>query len=127
MAVTRVSQREIVEVFYRTPEGDIKEHPALVLSTDRLAQAEDGMFYAVLISTKNYNPEYTLKIEDAWLNRPMGRQSYFVTHIVTFFKLTDVIQSRNTYIKQIYFDRVLEKVIDSMFDIEISLSDEEEE
>lgn len=36
MAVEHVSQREIVEVFYRTPEGDVKEHPALVLSTDRL-------------------------------------------------------------------------------------------
>jgi hypothetical protein len=44
MAVEHVSQREIVEVFYRTPEGDVKEHPALVLSTDRLSDNEDGMF-----------------------------------------------------------------------------------
>lgn len=124
MAVEHVSQREIVEVFYRTPEGDVKEHPALVLSTDRLSDNEDGMFYAVLISTKNHHPEYTLKIEDEWLNHPLGRESYFVTHIVTFFKLKEVIQSKRTFVKGEFFYKVLEKVIDSMFDIQISFEDE---
>ena len=56
MAVEHVSKQEIVEVFYRTPEGDVKEHPALVLSTERLFEVEEGMFYAVLISTKNHHP-----------------------------------------------------------------------
>lgn len=124
MAVDKVSQREIIEVSYRTPEGDVKAHPALVLSTNRLFEAEEGMFYAVLISTKNHHPEYTLKIEDEWLNKPLDKQSYFVTHIVTFFKLNEVLQSRNTFIKKEHFDKVLEKVIDSMFDIEISFRDE---
>jgi hypothetical protein len=48
MAVNKVSQREIVEVPYQLPDGSIKPHMALVLSTDKLQQAEDGMFYAVL-------------------------------------------------------------------------------
>ena len=48
MAVNKVSQREIVEVPYQLPDGLIKPHMALVLSTDKLQQAEDGMFYAVL-------------------------------------------------------------------------------
>lgn len=29
MAVEKVSQREIVEIYYRTPEGEDKIHPAL--------------------------------------------------------------------------------------------------
>lgn len=119
MAIDKVCHREIIEVFYRTPEGEIKKHPALVLSTNRLADAEDGMFYAVLISTKNYHQEYTLKIEDEWLTHPMGKQSYFVTHVVTFFKLNDVIKRNNNFVKQQYFYKVLSKVIDSMFDIEV--------
>lgn len=51
MAVSTVSQREIVEVPYQLPDGSIKPHMALVLSTDKLLNAEDGMFYAVLISS----------------------------------------------------------------------------
>lgn len=126
MAVEKVLQREIVEVFYRTPEGDVKEHPALVLSTERLFEEEEGMFYAVLISTKNHHPEYTMKIEDEWLNRPLGKESYFVTHIVTFFKLEDVIRRTNTYVKEHFFYKVLERVIDSMFDIQVAIDDEDE-
>lgn len=126
MAVEHVSKQEIVEVFYRTPEGDVKEHPALVLSTERLFEEEEGMFYAVLISTKNHHPEYTMKIEDEWLNRPLGKESYFVTHIVTFFKLEDVIRRTNTYVKEHFFYKVLERVIDSMFDIQVAIDDEDE-
>ena len=62
MAVNNVSQREIVEVPYQLPDGSIKTHMALVLSTERLQLAEDGMFYAVLISSKNLNPEFTMEI-----------------------------------------------------------------
>ena len=38
MAVSKVSQREIVEVSYQLPDGSIKPHMALVLSTEKLQQ-----------------------------------------------------------------------------------------
>lgn len=63
MAVNKVSQREIVEVPYQLPDGTVKPHMALVLSAEKLQLAEDGMFYAVLISSKNLNPEFTLEIK----------------------------------------------------------------
>jgi hypothetical protein len=119
MAVTTVSQREIVEVPFLLPGNQIKVHPALVLSTGRLLDAEDGMFYAALISTKNLNPEFTLKIEDEWLNKPMPETSFFVTHIVSFFRLNDVLRSSNRFVKQRYFDTILFQVLNSMFDIEL--------
>jgi len=37
------------------PDGEIKTHPALVLSSTQLQEDDDGMFYAVLISSKIYN------------------------------------------------------------------------
>jgi hypothetical protein len=40
MAVTRVYQREIIEVPYQLPDGEIKPHMALVLSTEKLQDAE---------------------------------------------------------------------------------------
>ena len=101
MAVNKVSQREIVEVPYQLPDGSIKPHMALVLSTDKLQQAEDGMFYAVLISSKNLNPEFTIEIQNDWLSKPLSKQSYFVTHIVTYYRTDEVIQSFNNHVKSI--------------------------
>jgi hypothetical protein len=76
MAVKTVYQREIVEVPFVLPRNQIKIHPALVLSTEKLLNAESGMFYAILISTKQLNPEFTLKIEHEWLNKPIPKISF---------------------------------------------------
>lgn len=119
MAVSRVAQREIVEVPYQLPDGSIKPHMALVLSTEKLLYAEDGMFYAVLISSKNINPEFTMEIRNEWLNKPLSKHSYFVTHIVTYYRTDEVIQSFNNFVKRDYFDAIMNKVILSMFDIEL--------
>ena len=121
MAVTKVIQCEIVEVPFLLPGGEFKAHPALVVSPCRLQDDEDGLFYAVLISTKNYNPQYTIELKNEWLNKPMLCQSFFVTHIMSFFKLTDVFSSHNVFVKSIYFDRIMEKIFYSIFDVEVEL------
>jgi len=105
-----VEQREIVEVAYQLPGGEIKAHPALIVSTRHLLE-EENMFYAVLISTKNLHPEYVLKIEDCWLNKPLAKESYFVTHIVTYFRPKDIIQSKKIFVKKEYFLKILSKII----------------
>ena len=92
---------------------------ALVLSTKKLQLAEDGMFYAVLISSKNLNPEFTMEIQSEWLSKPLTKRSYFVTHIVTYYRTDEVTQSFNNFVKAQYFDAIMNKVILSMFDIEL--------
>ena len=119
MAVNKVAQREIIEVPYQLPDGEIKPHMALVLSTQKLQDAEDGMFYAVLISSKNLNPEFTIQIRSEWLSKPLPKKSYFVTHIVSYYRTDEVIQSFNNFVKADYFDAIMNKVILSMFDIEL--------
>ena len=119
MAVNKVSQREIVEVPYQLPDGNIIPHMALVLSTEKLQLAEDGMFYAVLISSKNLNPDFTMEIKNEWLNKPLSKQSFFVTHIVSYYRTDEVIQSFNNFVKAQFFDAIMNKVILSMFDIEL--------
>ena len=91
MAVSKVFQREIVEVPYQLPDGSIKPHMALVLSSEKLQLAEDGMFYAVLISSKNLNPEFTMEIQGEWLSKPLSKQSFFVTHIVTYYRTDEAL------------------------------------
>ena len=119
MAVNKVRPGEIVEVPFLLPDGEFKAHPAVVVSPCRLQEDEDGLFYAVLISTKNYNPQYTIELKNDWLNKPMLRQSYFITHIMNYFKTSDVISSHNVFVKSEYLDKVLEKTFYSIFDVEI--------
>ena len=102
MAVTRVNQGEIVEVPFELPDGSILPHPALVLSNEYLQDYEDGLFYAVLISTKNHYPEFTIPIEDSWLNKPLSKSSFFVTHIIDQFNVDEVMKRSNTYLKARY-------------------------
>lgn len=111
MAVTRVHQREIVEVPFDLPDGRILTHMALVLSCDELQDYEDGLFYAVLISSKNHFPELTIPIDNAWLNKPLSKQSYFITHIVKDFNTDDVINRYNNYVKQSAFVNIVQKIV----------------
>lgn len=117
MAVSKVNPGEIVEVPFLLPGGEYKAHPALVVSPCRLQDDEDGLFYAILMSTKNHNPQYTIELKNEWLNKPMLRQSYFVTHIMCFFKTSDVLSSHNVFVKSQYFDKILEKTFHSIFDV----------
>lgn len=115
MAVNQVRYGEIVEVTFKFPGEGYKVHPALVLSTSDLQNDEDGMFYAVLISSKNYLPQYTLEIKNEWLTRPMLKQSYFVTHFMTYFTPDEVSRSYRVAVKSEYMDGVISKVIKSIF------------
>lgn len=116
MAVAKVYQREIVEVPFTLPDGQILPHPALVISCDELQNIEPGLFYAVLISTKNHYPELTIPIQNEWLSTPLSQQSYFVTHIVSQFKVEDVYVHRNCFLRQPYFDKVINRIVATIVD-----------
>lgn len=121
MAVISVSERQIVEVNFPFPNGVKAKHPALVLSPERLSGSDEGIFYAVLISSKNHHPEYTMEIPNDWLNTSMNKHSFFVTHLVTYFHVDEISKTNGTYIKEEYFPRILEKVVHSIFDIDMEL------
>ena len=116
MAVAQVHQREIVEVPFTLPDGQILPHPALVLSCDDLQNVEPGMFYAVLISSKNHFPQLTIPIKNEWLSTPMTKTSYFVTHIVSMFNVEDVIAHHNCFVRLPFFDNVVDRIIANIVD-----------
>lgn len=119
MAVMEVNQREIVEVPFDMPDGRILPHMALVLSTEDIQENEDGLFYAVLISSKNHFPEYTIPIQQEWLNKPLSKQSYFITHIVKDFNVDDVMARYNNYVKSVYFDKIVRRIVKNITDFSI--------
>lgn len=120
MAVSSVHQREIVEVSFRFLDGIERIHPALVISTDELQDAEEGMFYAVLISSKNLHPQYTIEIcpEDI-LGREMVKKSYFVTHFIAYFTLNDIVSRHGQFLKKDKFNEVVNTIIDNIFGDEL--------
>ena len=56
----KVNQRDIVLLNFELPNGSYKTHPALVISNQNVLEAED-IFYAVMISTKEYHDEFTFE------------------------------------------------------------------
>lgn len=111
-----VDQREIVEIPFVMPDGEVLPHPALVISHDDLQYLEPGMFYALLVSSKNHYPEVTIPIQPEWLSRPMQKDSYFVTHLLGMYKESEIIKRTNTFLKQRYFDYVVNRIIDVVID-----------
>lgn len=111
MAVRRVRQREIVEVPFNMPDGRVLVHMVLVLSREELQDYEDGMFYGVLISSKNHFPELTIPIKTEWLNKPLSKNSYFITHLVQQFNTDEVLNSYNIYLRSNYFEPIVEKIV----------------
>ena len=114
--MNQIHQREIVEVPFTLPDGKILPHPALVISCDDLQIVEPGLFYAVLISTKNYIPELTIPIKNEWLSAPLDKCSFFVTHIVNPFCVKDVITRHNCFLLKPFFDYVIDKVVSNIID-----------
>ena len=114
MAVSRVRQREIVEVPFNMPDGRILTHMVLVLSREELQDYEEGMFYGVLISSKNYYPELTIPIRPEWLNKPLTKDSYFITHLVQQFSVDEVLNSYNLYLKYDFFEMIVDRIVENI-------------
>lgn len=114
MAVKRVRQREIVEVPFNMPDGRVLTHMILVLSREELQDYEDGMFYGVLISSKNHYPELTIPIKAEWLNKPLSKDSYFITHLVQQFNVDEVMGSYNLFLKAAFFEGIVNQIVDNI-------------
>lgn len=57
----KVNQRDVVFLNYLLPNGQFKPHPAVIVSTDELYEAE-GVYYAVMLSTKAHNPDFMVTL-----------------------------------------------------------------
>jgi hypothetical protein len=113
-----IRQRDIVEIaFYtgRTPET----HPAIVVSVDEIFETE-GFFYAILLSTKNTYPEFTLEITPDMINNPRNQRAGFaVCHMIQLFYPQDVITRTGASLKIDAFRNVISKAQEVVFGIGI--------
>lgn len=116
--MSRVLQGEIVTVPFKTSDNRTLEHPALVISKN-LTDFEKEIFYAVLISSENHNPEYSIEIKNEMLTSPMLEQSYFVMHQIDKFEYNSLYVrhfSPRRYVKPEHIEDILNKIISVIFD-----------
>lgn len=106
-------QKDVVEINFLFPNGELKPHPAIIISNDELQEIE-GFVYLVLISSKNYNEEYSYPLADEMLSLSMIKKSYVKCHLITANPETTIIRKLGT-IKEKYFEEIKTKIIKSIF------------
>lgn len=109
-----IKQRDIVEIAFYT--GNRPEpHPTVIVSNDDIFQAE-GFFYAILLSTKNHFPDYTLEVTPAMINSPRNnRNGYAVCHMIQQFYPEDIVTRTGASLKKNSFDELVEKIKEVIF------------
>jgi hypothetical protein len=109
-----IRQRDIVEIAFYT--GNKPEpHPAVVISKDDIFDAE-GFFYAILLSTKNLFPDFTIDITPLMINFPRNnRTGYAVCHMIQQFYPEDIITRTGATLKLDAFEKLTNKVKEVIF------------
>jgi len=80
------------------------------------------MFYAVLISSANFHPEYTVEISNSDLkgSDKLDHDSYVVTHFISYFELNDTnIKPLNAFVKKDKFEEIQNKIIKSVMGLDV--------
>jgi len=109
----KVYQRDIVEVNFLFPDGKFKPHMAVVVSNDELNENEE-FFYLAMISSKNYNPQYTFELEDDMLSKPLRLKSYVVCQLISGYTERDVLKKCSRVNEPVFLE-IVEKIKKTIF------------
>ena len=109
-------QRDIVEVSFLFFFCFFKPHPAIIVSNDELQEAEDGMFYLVLITSNDWlNPQYSYPLSDEMIvGHTFAKPSLVKCQIIAGYIERDVVRRLGS-IKEKYFNEIVDKIIESIF------------
>jgi mRNA-degrading endonuclease toxin of MazEF toxin-antitoxin module len=91
----------------------MKPHMAVVVSNDELNENEE-FFYLAMISSKNYNPQYTFELRDDMLSRPLRLKSYVICQLISGYTERDVIKHCSR-VKEAAFNEIVEKIKETIF------------
>ena len=109
----KVNQCDIVEVNFLFPNGVMKPHMAVVISNDELNENE-GFFYLAMISSKNFNPDYTFELNDNMLSKPLKLKSYVICQLISGYTERDVIKKCSRINKSVFVE-IVEKIKKTIF------------
>lgn len=109
----KVNQRDIIELNFELPNGQLKAHPALVISNQTVLDAVD-IFYAAMISTKEYNDEFTFELSNNMLTKPLSKKSFVKCQLLQAYTLNEVI-TKISSVKPAYFEQIKQTIFDTVF------------
>ena len=109
----RVNQRDIVEVNFQLPNGKFKPHPALFISNQNVLDDED-IFYAAMISTKEYNDEFTFELTNEMLTKPLFKSSFVKCQLLQSYTTNEVI-SKISAVKIAAFEQIKQTIFSTVF------------
>ncbi len=103
-----INQRQIVTVHYPV---SAHPHPAVVLSVD---EGNDDWVVCVMISSKDWNDEFSFPITADMIEPPMSRRSEVRLHLLGGFPPESIIPDRQR-MKPAAFKRLLKEVNRAVF------------
>jgi mRNA-degrading endonuclease toxin of MazEF toxin-antitoxin module len=108
-----IQQRDIVELNFELPDGKLKVHPALVISNQNVLDTED-IFYAVMISSKPFNDEFTFELNNSMLSKPLAKKSFVKCQLIQSYSPNEVI-SKISAVKLIFFQEIKQRIFETVF------------
>ena len=109
----KVNQRDIIEVNFQLPGGIFKPHPVLVVSNENVYEQEE-IFYALLISSKQFNTEFEIEISDDMLLSPLPKRSFVKCQLLQAYTASEILK-RITSMKKEPFELIINKFFNSVF------------
>ncbi len=109
----KVQQRDIVEINFELPDGKFKIHPALVISNEHVLHTED-IFYAVMISSKPFNDEFTFELNNSMLSKPLSKKSFVKCQLIQSYTIDEII-SKISSVHPLYFEQIKKLIFDTVF------------
>ena len=85
----------------------------MVVSNDEVFDVED-IFYAVMISTKPFNDEFTYELNNDMLSKPLAKKSYIKCQLIQSYQANEIV-SKISSMKQSYFQEVKKKIFETVF------------
>ncbi len=108
------NQRDIVEVVFDSDLGG--NHPAIILS-NKLVQEIEGYFVCVMMTSHNWDDEFSFVITDDMVVKPMGRDHCEARcHLINFVPVDAIL--RNSHRNQLRiepFKQLIKKITDTTF------------
>ena len=112
-----VHQRDIVEVMFDEDFGG--NHPAIVLS-NKLVQEVEGYFVCVMMTSTNFDDEFTFVIYDDMLIKPLNRKHCEARcHLINFVPVDSILKNKHrNQMKVNSFKELIKKINDTTFSTE---------
>ena len=84
-----------------------------MISNQNVLDTED-IFYAVMISTKPFNDEFTFELKNDMLTKPLSKHSFVKCQLLQSYSANEII-SKLSSVKPGYFEQIKKQIFETVF------------